>query len=200
MSPLLVRAMRRATVYAGLLTIGLVTWFKILPAAGLVGPSPQDEVDATARALETATLYGAEPGMPAFEAAGKQLADARALLAAGHGFAARKAALAARDGAIAAQREALTRREDERRRAQHVVDEIDALLSGLEDASQAAAAGKDKAETARVVSIMRESRRTGADLFLAFEQNNFRKVLTEEAAVKQRLAQARAELQRPGSR
>jgi DNA anti-recombination protein RmuC len=195
MSPLLVRAMRRATIYAGLLTIGLVTYFKILPALGVTGPSPADEVEATARALHTATLYGAEAGMPAFDEAQKEMQAARALLAAGQGFGARKAALAARTGAIAAQREALTRREDERRRAQQAVDEIDKLLNDLEDANKTAAAGQEKDERNRLITIMKESRQAGAALFLAFEQNNYRKVLSEEAAVKASLAASKTALE-----
>jgi hypothetical protein len=183
--------MRRATLYAGLLTIGLVLFFKVLPALGVLGPSPTEEIETTARALETAKLYGAEPGMPAFDQAQDALKSARARLAAGQGFGARQAALSARSGAIAAQREALTRREDERRRAQQVVDEIDRLLSGLEDRYKAAVAGQDKSETSRLLSIMKEARQTGAALFLAFEQGNYRKVLAEEAAVKAGLATAR---------
>lgn len=195
MSPLLVRAMRRATLYAGLLSIGLLLYFKVLPAAGLVGPSAQDEVEATGRALETARVYGAEAGMPAFDAAGVELAKARALLAGGHAFGARKAALEARTRAIAAQREALTRREDERRRAQQVVDEIDRLLIELEDAYKVAAAGKSKEETNRLLTVMKESRQAGAGPFLDFEQNQFRKVLAEGDAVKTQLAAAKVTLQ-----
>ncbi len=187
--------MRRATLYAGLLSIGLLLYFKVLPAAGLVGPSAQEEVEATARALETARVYGAEPGMPAFDAAGVELAKARALLAAGQAFGARKAALEARTRAIAAQREALTRREDERRRAQQVVEEIDRLLSELEDAVKAAAAGRDKDERNRLITIMKESRQAGAGLFLDFEQNQYRKVLAEGEAVKTHLVGAKLSLQ-----
>jgi hypothetical protein len=194
MSPLLVRAMRRATLYAGLLSLGLVLFFKVLPALGFLGPTAQEEIDTTARALETARVYGSEAGMAAFDDAGSGLKTARDLLASGHVFGARQAARSARAMAFAAQREALTRRENERRRAQQIVDEVDRLLSELEDRYSAAASGKSKEETSRLLAIMRTARQSGAALFLAFEQNNYRKVIAEEVAVTAGLAEARSAL------
>jgi hypothetical protein len=200
MSPLLLRALRRLAGYALVFAIGLVVVFKVLPAFGLLGPSAADEIDTTGRALETAQVYGAEAGLPSLDAAQAGLKHAREMLAAGHNRSAKQAALDAREHAIGAQREALARREDERRQARQIVADIDHLLSGLEELYSQAAEGKDKLTTGRLLGVMRDARETGASLFLAFEQGNFRKVITEGEAVKAHLAETMATLVAAGNK
>jgi hypothetical protein len=195
MSPLVVRAMRRLAGYAVVLAIGLVLVFKVLPAFGLLGPTAAEEIEATSRALDTAKVYGAEAGLPSLEAALAGLKQARELLAAGHNRSAKQAALEAREHALDAQREALARREDERRRARQIVAEIDHLLSDLEELYSKAAEGKDKAATGHLLLVMRDARETGAALFLAFEQGNFRKVISEGDAAKAHLGEAKVNLE-----
>ncbi len=195
MSPLLLRALRRLAGYALVFAIGLIVVFKVLPAFGILGPSAADEIDTAGRALETAKVYGAEAGLPSLDAAQAGLKQARELLAAGHNRSAKQAALSARGYAIAAQREALARREGERRRARQIVADIDRLLSGLEEVYSQAAEGKDKAATGPLLAVMRDARETGASLFLAFEQGNFRKLIAEGDAVKVHLAEAKATLE-----
>ncbi len=195
MSPLLVRAMRRLAGYAAFLALGLVLVFKVLPAFGILGPTAAEEIETTTRSLETAKLYGAELGLPARDAAQAGLAHAQELLAAGHNRRAKQVAIEAREHAIAAQREALARREDERRRSRQIVAEIDHTLSDLEELYKKAAEGKDKAATGNLLAVMRDARETGASLFLAFEQGNFRKVIGESEAVKTHLAGAKISLE-----
>ncbi len=195
MSPLLVRAVRRLAGYAVFLALGLLLVFKVLPAFGILGPTAAEEIERTLRSLETARFYGAEPGLPSLEAAQAGLTHARELLAAGHDRRAKQAALDAREHAIAAQREALARREDERRRARQTVTEIDHLLSDIEEVYSKAAEGKDRAATGPLLAVMRDARETGASLFLAFEQANFRKVIGEAQAVKTHLAESKAALE-----
>jgi len=108
---------------------------------------------------------------------------------------AKQAALEAREHALGAQREALARREDERQRSRQIVAEIDHLLSDLEELYSKAAEGKDKAATGHLLAVMRDARETGAVLFLAFEQGNFRKVISEGEAAKVHLGEAKLNLE-----
>ena len=194
MSPLLVQALRRFAALVVGLAIALALWFKILPALGILGPTTEERVASAAEAIETARAYGAEPEQEQLKTALARLEDARRLASAGQGLKARRAALSARDAAVAAQRSALVRREEDRRRCRRIVDEIDALVNGLEDLHSELARGADRAALSRMLTVMKTARATGAALVLAFEQGNYARVLEDEAGVKVALQQARADL------
>jgi len=68
------------------------------------------------------------------------------------------------------------------------------MLNELEDLYGAATPGLDKKQVARLLSLMKEARRTGAALILTHEQGNYRKVLQDEKATKETLATVRATL------
>ena len=180
MSPLLLSALRRLTAYALGLAVVLVLVFKVLPAFGVLGPSAEEEVDAAARALETARAYGATDDTPALLAGRGELERARALAAAGEGRRAKQAAKAARARGIEAQRVALVNREESRRQAKLVVARIDRTLNDLEDVYADTTPGLDKATVSGLFSLMKKAREAGATLVLAFEQGNFHKVIEDE--------------------
>lgn len=195
MTPLLVAALRRMAWYLLGLAAALVVVFKVLPIFGIIGPSAEDHVGWAAQALETARAYGAGPEQPAFAAAAARLEEARKLLLARHGREARSAALAAREQAVEAQRGALAAREEERRRARRIVDEIDALLNGLEDVYLDVSQKTGRDRLPELLPIMKNARQTGAALFLDFEQQSYRRVIDAEPGVKKHLEEAKASLE-----
>lgn len=195
MSPLVVGALRRLAWLLLLAALGLLLVFRVLPAFGVLGPSPEELTQAAADALETARVYGADGELPAWVAAQARLAEARRLLGSGDSWRARRAALRARDEAIEAQRAALVQREEDRRQARKAVEEIDAVLNGLEELHSAASRGADRATLSRLLSVMKQARSSGAGLLLAYEQGSYRRVLAEEQAVKTALESARKDLE-----
>jgi hypothetical protein len=195
MSPLLVSAFRRMAWYALGLALALVLIFKVLPTFGVLGPSAEDHVGWAAQALETARVYGADPQQPAFASAQTGLDQARRLLAAGHGREARSAALHARALAIEAQRAALAARADDRRHASRIVDEIDGMLNELEDMYSDIVPKLDKDRASEMLSLMKGARQAGAGLFVAFEQQSYRRVIDDEPEVKAHLAEVKATLE-----
>lgn len=195
MSPLLVGALRRLAWLVLALAVGLLLVFRVLPAFGILGPSPGELIQAAADALETARVYGAEADQPQFAAAQARLAEARRLQGGGDSWAARRAALQARAEASEAQRAALVQREENRRQARKAVDEIDAMLNGLEELHSQATRGADRETLSRLLSVMKQARSTGAALLLAYEQGSYGRVLAEEEAVKAALVAARQDLE-----
>ena len=177
------------------LALALLLWFRILPDLGILGPTTEERISAAAEAIETARAYGAASEQPQLKSALARLEEARRLVAAGQGLKARRAALSARDAAVEAQRGALVRREEDRRRSRRVVDEIDGMLNGLEDLHSDLATGAERAALSRMLAVMKAARSTGAGLVLAFEQGNYDRVLEDEAAVKAALERAHGELE-----
>lgn len=177
------------------MAVGLVLWFKVLPALGVLGPTTEERVAGAAEAIETARAYGAQADQEQLKTALARLEDARRFASAGQGLKARRAALSAREAAVEAQRGALVRREEDRRRCRRIVDEIDALVNGLEELHSELARGADRSALARMLTVMKAARSTGAALVLAFEQGNYARVLEDETAVKTSLEKARADLE-----
>jgi hypothetical protein len=195
MSPLLVAALRRMAWYALGLAIVLVVVFKLLPAFGVLGPSAEDHVNWAGEALATARVYGAGPELPAFATATAEIEEARKLLAAGHPLQARRVALRAQERAVEAQAIALTAREEDRRRARKIVDEVDKSMNEIENLYNKVSAHADKDSLGDMLAIMKNARATGAALFLSFDQGNYKGLLADEANVKERLRQAKASLE-----
>ncbi len=194
MSPLLVQLLRRVAFWSLTLALLLLVGPRVLTELGLLGPSPQELVEGAARSLEVARTYGADDQLAPFAAAAKELETARELARQGKKREARRAAATVVALANEAQRLALSRREEERRRADAIVKDVDRMLNELEDLYGVVTQGLDKARVSRLLSLMKESRRTGAALFLANDQGNYRKVLEDEKATKEALAAARETL------
>lgn len=188
------QALRRTAGLALGLALALTLWFRVLPSLGITGPTTEERIGFAADAIETARAYGAEPEQEQLKTALVRLVEARRLASVGQGLKARRAALAAREAAVEAQRGALVRREEDRRRARRIVDEIDAMLNGLEDLHSELARAAERAALSRMLPVMKAARSTGAALVLAFEQGNYARVLADEVAVKAALQKARADL------
>ncbi len=188
------QALRRTAGLALGLALALTLWFRVLPSLGITGPTTEERIGFAADAIETARAYGAEPEQEQLKTALVRLVEARRLASVGQGLKARRAALAAREAAVEAQRGALVRREEDRRRARRIVDEIDAMLNGLEALHSELARAAERAALSRMLPVMKAARSTGAALVLAFEQGNYARVLADEVAVKAALQKARADL------
>jgi hypothetical protein len=194
MSPLLALFLRRLAVAAIAAAVLVLVAPRLLRNLGVVGPRPAELVESASRSLEAARSYGAGQELAAFRAAEVELEKARRLLAEGAAGGARRAALAATEQAIAAQRQALARREDERRAGQAVVDDVDRRLNQLETIYAQVTPRLGKAATSRLLARMKEARQAGAGLILAYEQGNYRKVMADEAEVREGLDGLRTEL------
>jgi hypothetical protein len=200
MRPVALHLLRRVAVYALTLAVLLVAVPRGLTELGILGPSPAEHIEAAARSLEAARAYGATADQPALKAGLAALERARRLAAAQDGRGARRAAKEAREQAVEAQRAALAAHEDTRRRAKRIVDATDDLMNELEDLYTEASAGKSKAEVASLLTSMKEARRAGASLFLAYEQEDYSRVLTEEEAATETLVAARSALKGAGKK
>jgi hypothetical protein len=194
MSPLLAVFLRRLTFAAIAFAVLLLVVPRLLRHLGVMGPRPAELVESAARSLEAARTYGAGEELSAYRAAVVELEKARRLLAEGAAQSARKAALAASEQAIVAQRQALARREDERRAGQAVVGDVDRRLNQLEEIYAQVTPRLDKASTGRLLARMKEAREVGAGLILAYEEGDYRKVMADEAEVRARLDGIRTDM------
>lgn len=181
MNPLTLALLRRVAIYASLLAGALLAVPRALTELGLIGPTAGQTIDTASRALQAARLYGGE-GTPAYAEAARELDHARRLAHEGSERAARHAAQRAGHGAVAAQRAALIQRDDERRRAEAILEDVDKQLNELESLYDRVAPKLDKASVSRMLSQMKEARKAGGGLFLAFEQGNYGKVLSDKPA------------------
>ena len=200
MNPLAMALLRRVAIYALLLAGALLAVPKALTELGLIGPSAEQGIDTASHSLLAARLYGGED-TPAYAEAARELERARRLAHEGSERAARHAAERARRSAVAAQRAALVQRDDERRRAEAIVDDADKQLNELENLYEKVTPKLDKATVSRLLSQMKEARKAGGGLFLAFEQGNYAKVLSDKPAAQAVLTSMREALKgylRPG--
>jgi hypothetical protein len=199
MSPLLVGLLKRLALWGLVGAAILVFGPPLLTELGVLGPSLDEILEATARSVETARLYGATDELPSFAAANRELEAAKDLGTRGEMRGARHAARRAGEHAIAAQREALARKESERRRADAIHDEIDAALNELEDLYDRVDRQSPKGAAEPLLSTMKAARQAGAGLILAYEEGNYRKVIGEEETVKQLLRAYREEIAKGGA-
>src|SRR5437660_502285 len=132
MNPLTLALLRRVAIYALLLASGLLAVPAALTELGLMGPTADERIESAQRALQAARAYGAE-GLSVYGEASRELDRARQLAREGSDRAARHAAARAERAAVAAQRSALVTREDERRRAEAIVNDVDKQLNDLEN-------------------------------------------------------------------
>ena len=189
------RLLRQIATLFLLAALALWTVPRLLFHMGLLGPSDQERIDRAARAVDAARAYGATANIPAFAAAQADLERARGSLAQGRAGEARRTAESAVDHAVEAQRVALVRAQETRRRAEEVVDELDREVNRLEELYSTVAPGLDKATVSGLLSHMKRAREAAATLFLAKDQGNFARVVAGEAPARQVLAEARARLE-----
>lgn len=195
MRPSTLHLLRRLSVLALVVAVLLAAGPPALRSLGLLGPSVEEDVESAARALEVARSYGGGPEDETFESAVAQLARARELAPRGERLAAKRAAATALERAKEAQRAALVGRDQTRRRAQAIVDELAAGLDRLETLYVKAAAGLDEPTAARLLSLKKDAREVSARLFLAFESGNYARVVAGEAEAREALARTTSALQ-----
>ena len=83
-------------------------------------------------------------------------------------------------GAVEAQRAALVAQQEQHRRAEAIVDDVDKRLNSLEESYTVMTTGLDKATVAPLFSLMKTARAAGGGLTLAYEQGDYAKVLRDE--------------------
>jgi len=198
LSPLLLQLLRRVAVLALVAAALFMLGPRVLTELGVLGPSPQEDVEAAARAVAAARAYGAAEDQPDLAAGLRDLERARQLVAAGQGRDARRLAAQVRAHAVNAQRAALAAREDARRQAKQVVDRIDDQMNRLEDLYAQVAAGRGTHDTSHLMSLMKSARQSGASLFLAYEQGEYLRVIEGEGPALEALAGAEERLRASG--
>jgi hypothetical protein len=193
MSPLLVQFLRRLALLALLLAVLLLVVPRFLSEVGVLGPTAEEKVASAEAALEAARGYGGDDGLPSYVAARKGVEAARALLQSGRSREARGAADKAAEGARMAQRDALVRRDSERRQAEAIVTEADRRLNELE-ALYARLTKGERARGSELLPLMKSARQAGSGLILRYEQDDFARVLAERDAALAVLDRVRTKL------
>jgi hypothetical protein len=182
MRPLALHLLRRAALFA-LVAAGLLLVVpRVLNELGVLGEDAAAAVERAGRAVDAAKAYGATTDMPVLREAERQLQSARELVSRGEKREARAAAAAAAAEAVEAQRQALVARQEEHRRAEAVVDDVEKRLDDLEDSYGEVTAGLDKTAAAPLFSLMKAARAAGGGLTLAYEQDDYAKVLRDQPA------------------
>jgi len=187
--------LRRVAIYA--LTAAVLIWVvpRLLVEFGVVGPSPEETIATSERALEAARTYGATPDIPAFAAAEKELDRARSLAAQNHGREARHASKHAQQLAVEAQRQALVRRDETRHHAEHIYDDLDRQVNDLEKLYSSVTPSLDKKQVGELLSQMKATRVVTGAVFLAHEREDFQGVVDGEAKAHAAVAQMRSRLE-----
>lgn len=197
MRPLALHLLRRAALYAILAAAALLIVPRALMEFGIMGETAGVAVERAGRALEAAREYGAAPEMPAMRDATRQLQTARELMRRGEKREARRAAAGAAAGAVEAQRAALVARQEEQRRAEAVVDDVDKRLNELEETYTLMTKGLDKTAVSPLLSLMKTARAAGGGLTLAYQQGEYARVLRDHTAAIQVLESTRVTLRAP---
>ena len=176
----LLRLLRRLTVFA--LVLSVVVWAipRLLVEFAIIGPDTQAHLQSAEQALAAAQSYGAGPENASFKAAQQHLGQARALQRAGQEREARHEAERAMEHAVDAQRLALVRRTEIQQRAQAVYNDLDRQIVDLEKLYSHATVGLDKQRTGELLSLMKITRQSTGLLFLAYEQEDYQKVIDGE--------------------
>jgi hypothetical protein len=189
--------LRRVAAYA--LSIAVLIWAvpKFLVEFGVLGPTPDETIAAAERAVDAARTYGATPDIPAFVAAQKELDRARAFAAQNHGRDARHASKHAQQLAVEAQRQALVRRDEIRRQAEGIYNELDRQVNELEKLYSSLTPGRSKPEVSELLSQMKATRVVTGAVFLAYEREDFQGVVDGDAKARAAVAQMRARLEAP---
>ena len=189
------RLLRRLAALALLLAFAIWAAPRLLLEAGLVGPTTVQAVDEATRAVAIARTYGAGEDIAALRVAEAELAKARALAASGEDREAKRVARHAADAAIEAQKIVLVARSDRRLKAKSVYDDLDAEINALEKLYSDVAPALDKPRTAQLLSLMKATRASAGQLFLAYEQQDYDAVLEREERARDVVASTRRTLE-----
>jgi hypothetical protein len=186
--------LKRVAVLALSTAAALLVVPLVLVELGVLGPTPAERVSVAERAVAVAQAYGARPDDPPLRAAEQELVEARRLVSERRVREARAAAARAVEQAVEAQRAALTRRDESRRRAQEAIDDLDRRVNGLEELYGQVTPGLPKAEVSRLFSRMKRARETAGLLFLAFEEGRHDQTIAGADAARQVLTETEQEL------
>jgi len=166
----------------------------LLRELGFLGPSVDKEIRSAEVARSAAAVYGATEAVPAFREAGEALEQARRLADAGQLRAARGAARTGLRWSIEAQRRVLAAREESRRLAEKVVLDVSERLDELEALHSSVSPRLGDSEQAELLTLMKNARRVGSSLSLAYEEGAFQRVLAGQQEVVGALQTARETL------
>jgi hypothetical protein len=194
MRPAAVALLRRLAVVSLTAAAILLGGPWVLRELGFLGPSVDQEIRSAEVARSAAAVYGASEATPAFRDAGEALEEARRLAEAGELRAARIAARTALQRSIEAQRRVLAAREESRRLAEKVVLDVSERLDELEALHSSVSPRLGESEQAELLSLMKNARRVGSRLSLAYEEGAFQRVLAGQREVVGALETARATL------
>jgi len=189
------RFLRRIAVLA--LVLSAVLWAvpRLLVELGVLGPTAQQRIAEAGRAIATARAYGGGAGLAPLKAAEDGVASARALAEQGREREARRTAVRATTAAIEAQRMALVAHTEVRQQAETVYKNLDRQINDLEKLYASITPGLDKAQTSRLVSLMKVTRQSAGLVFLAYEQKDYGTVVDREPAARAAVESARKTLQ-----
>lgn len=192
----MMRLLRRVAALALLVAAGLLLIPRVLYHFGFVGPSPAERLDAARRAVRVARDYGARPEeVPALAAAERELKRAEELAARGDRHDALDAAEEALRTAGQAQQVAIVNRDGMRLRAKETIDTLDRRVDELEELYSARSKGVGPDRARDLFSRMKQARAASAALVLAWEQQDYRKVLEGRDRVLRVLDEMKRELQ-----
>jgi len=189
------RFLRRIAVLA--LVLSAVLWAapRLLVELGVLGPTAQQRIAEAGRAIATARAYGGGAGLAPLKAAEDGVASARALAEQGREREARRTAVRATTAAIEAQRMALVAHTEVRQQAETVYKNLDRQINDLEKLYASITPGLDKAQTSRLVSLMKVTRQSAGLVFLAYEQKDYGTVVDREPAARAAVESARKTLE-----
>ncbi len=183
-------------IAAAALISSLLLWLVplVLTELGVMGPTPQEDVDQVDRAINVARTYGAA-SLPVFQKAQDERDRARELVKAGRGREAHRMAEQAMAYAVEAQKQALVRRSDAQQRAEVVYNDLDRQINELEKIYTEVAPGVEKTELGRLLSMMKVTRQAAGVVFLAYEQQDWPGVLKGEGRAREEIAVMRKALE-----
>jgi hypothetical protein len=190
----MLRLLRRIAVLALVAAALLLTVPRALYHYGLLGPSSTQRVDAARQAVQVARGYGAGAGIPAMAGAERELAAAEAALTQGRHHEARDAAERAQALAGEAQQAALIARDAQRVKAKLVIDNLDRRIDELEEIYSTRSKGVAPDRSRHLFSRMKQARAAAAVLVLAWEQEDFDRVVQGEGAAVAEIEAVRKDL------
>jgi hypothetical protein len=191
----MLRLLRRIAVLALVAAALLLTVPRALYHYGFLGPASAHRVDDARQAVTVARGYGARPDIPAMAAAERELAAAEALLAQGRDHEARDAAARAQELAGEAQQAALIARDAMRVKAKQVIDNLDRRIDELEEIYSTKSKGVGADRSRHLFSRMKHARAASAALVLAWEQEDFDRVVKGEGAAVAEIEAVKKDLQ-----
>ena len=187
--------LRRIAVLALVLSVALWAVPRLLVEFGVLGPTAQERIDEAGRAIATARAYGGGAGLAPLKAAEDEVARARGLAQQGREREARHAARRATTSAIEAQKIVLMAHNEARQKAETAYNDLDRQINDLEKLYAEVTPGLEKEQTAQLLSLMKVTRQSTGQLFLAYEQQDYGTALERELPARQAVASARKTLE-----